>query len=226
MAVGTADTTRVDLAAARLLPAGRHGMSRDEVAASQVARLLRAMAEAVAEKGYAATTIADVVGGAGVSRKTFYAFFADKKACFLAAYDACAAVFEQRLMAAPGDGALREQLDAVAASYFAGLAEEPAFARTFIVEVLGAGPAALERRAAIHDRWARLLLALHDAARAQDPALPAVSLDVARAAIGAVNELGSEALRLGATDRLRDLAPLAASIHFALLTHDHGATTA
>ncbi len=219
MAVGSTHTP-VDLAAAHLLPAGRHALSRDEVAASQLARLVRAMAEAVAEKGYAATTVADVVARAGVSRKTFYEHFADKEACLLAAYDACAVVFEQRLVEAVGAGDLRTQLRALVAAYFDGLAEEPAFARTFIVEVLAAGPAALERRAAIHERWARLLLALHEAARAADPSLPAVPLAVARAAIGAVNELGAEELRRGVTD-LRHLTDVASSIHLALLTHAH-----
>jgi AcrR family transcriptional regulator len=42
------------------------------VLASQRGRMLGAMADAVASKGYAATTVADVVAGAGVSRKTFY----------------------------------------------------------------------------------------------------------------------------------------------------------
>ena len=46
------------------------------------------MAQVVSDKGYAATTVADVVERAGVSRRTFYEQFADKEACFLAAYDA------------------------------------------------------------------------------------------------------------------------------------------
>src|SRR2546430_485761 len=56
-------------------------------AASQRGRLVEAMAQVVAEKGYPATTVADVVERAGVSRRTFYEQFADKEACFLAAYD-------------------------------------------------------------------------------------------------------------------------------------------
>ena len=69
------------------LPSGRHGLARETVVASQRARLIDAMAQVVAEKGYAATTVADVVERAGVSRRTFYEQFADKEACFLAAYD-------------------------------------------------------------------------------------------------------------------------------------------
>ena len=72
----------------RRLPRGPHQLAREEVLASQRARMLEAMAHAVAAKGYAATTVADVVGGAGVSRKTFYEHFQDKEDCFLAAFDA------------------------------------------------------------------------------------------------------------------------------------------
>src|SRR5882724_3806888 len=64
------------------LPSGRHGLAREAVVASQRGRLLDAMAEVVAEKGYQATTVADVVERAGVSRRTFYEQFPDREACF------------------------------------------------------------------------------------------------------------------------------------------------
>ncbi|MEA2379823.1 MAG: hypothetical protein QOD13_3730 [Thermoleophilaceae bacterium] len=72
----------------RRLPRGTHGLDRDVVEASQRTRLLEAVGRAVAERGYAAATIDDVVRGAGVSKKTFYDHFADKQECFLAAYEA------------------------------------------------------------------------------------------------------------------------------------------
>ena len=71
----------------RQLPRGRHRLTREEVTASQRGRMLEAMAEAVAEKGYTHMAVADVVSGAGVSRETFYQHFADKEDCFLAAFD-------------------------------------------------------------------------------------------------------------------------------------------
>ena len=45
------------------------------------------MIEVVAERGYPETRVVDVIGVAGVSRKTFYELFASKEDCFLAAYD-------------------------------------------------------------------------------------------------------------------------------------------
>src|ERR1700677_3114544 len=62
-------------------------------------RLLVAIVDAVAERGYGATTIADIVALAKVSRRTFYEHFVDKEACFLQAYDAATAI----LLAAIGD---------------------------------------------------------------------------------------------------------------------------
>src|SRR5687767_6279952 len=70
-----------------VLPRSPHKTVREEVAASQRGRLLVAMSDVVGEKGYAAATVADVLAKAGVSRRTFYEHFADKEACFLAAYD-------------------------------------------------------------------------------------------------------------------------------------------
>ncbi|MGV9665942.1 TetR/AcrR family transcriptional regulator [Nocardia niigatensis] len=47
-------------------------------------RLLDAMADAVRERGYRDTTVADVVRLARTSRRTFYEHFADKQDCFVA----------------------------------------------------------------------------------------------------------------------------------------------
>src|SRR3954451_13636131 len=55
---------------------------------TQRARMLEATARAVASKGYAKTTVADIVALAGVSRTTFYDHFADKEECFLETYAA------------------------------------------------------------------------------------------------------------------------------------------
>ena len=79
-------------------PAARHPrLDRDVVEASQRTRLLEAVGRAVAERGYAAATIDDVVRGAGVSKKTFYEHFADKEDCFLAAYEAASEELFERV---------------------------------------------------------------------------------------------------------------------------------
>ena len=72
----------------RRLPGGRHGLSRDAVIANQRARIFAGLAAACAERGYGEVTVQEITERAGVSRRTFYDLFADKQACFLAAYDA------------------------------------------------------------------------------------------------------------------------------------------
>ena len=51
-------------------------------------RLLEGMAHSVATRGYADTTVADIVREAGVSKRTFYECFATKADCLIALYEA------------------------------------------------------------------------------------------------------------------------------------------
>ena len=73
--------------AAQTLPRGRHRLPREAVVQSQRERLLRAMAEVMADKGYARTSVADVLRVAHVSRETFYEQFASKEDCFMSAFE-------------------------------------------------------------------------------------------------------------------------------------------
>ncbi len=68
------------------LMAGRPAAAARPDAAEHRARLTGGLASAIAEKGYSAVTIADVVRLARVSKRTFYEHFGDKEACFLALY--------------------------------------------------------------------------------------------------------------------------------------------
>ena len=132
----------------RQLPKGRHGLSRAFIAHNQRERLLDAMANVVAEKGYAATRVGDITQYAGVSRKTFYELFSDKEDCFLAAYDAITALLMERMQQAlaSAEGSWEQQVRALVDAFLGFLAAEPAFARMCIVEVLGSGTAGLARR--------------------------------------------------------------------------------
>lgn len=78
------------------LPRGKHGLTREQVEASQYRRLCTAVLDAVGELGFAATTVADIVTRAQVARRTFYSVFGGKDECFAAAYDlAVGAALEQ-----------------------------------------------------------------------------------------------------------------------------------
>ncbi len=181
---------------AHRLPRGPHSLARAEVLASQRVRMLDAMAEAVAAKGYGAATVADVIETAGVSRKTFYEHFRDKEACFLDAYDAGVEVLMAAMRARGAE--IRPRIRA----YLETLAAEPAFARTFLIEIGAAGPRALARRQRVHEAFA---------------ALSGEADDLALAAVGATNEIVIRYVSEGRTAELPALEDTVVRIYAALL---------
>jgi AcrR family transcriptional regulator len=129
------------------LPRGRHGLTRAEVAADQRERIFHAMADAMAERGYAATPVAEIVKRAGVSRESFYQHFASKQDCFLAAYEWATDALRGSFAAGLGaDGSALERFDALLGRYLAALADDPRRARLFLVEAYAAGPEVMRRR--------------------------------------------------------------------------------
>lgn len=132
------------------LPPGRHGLPRDFVARNQRDRLTAGIIASVAELGFQETTISRIAAAAGVSRRTFYAYFDSKEEGFLAAYDRIAA----HLLAAAREAAAAESgwPAKVAARFRAALesfAANPALA-LFTLAVpprAGGEPAARYRRA-------------------------------------------------------------------------------
>ncbi|EWC59975.1 Transcriptional regulator, TetR family [Actinokineospora spheciospongiae] len=175
----------------RQLPRGRHGLSREDIAASQRGRLVAAILDVVAVKGYPATTVNDVVVRAEVSRRTFYEHFDGKEACFLAAFDA--AVLDVGV-------SLRSALDPVARddwqgrirlswrAFLAALAEHPAAAWSLYIETLCAGPALVERTTAVNRGFADIFRALHRRARAADPGVREVAPEVFDLYVGGTAE--------------------------------------
>src|SRR4051794_13425887 len=130
---------------ARALPKGRHNLPLQVVRASQRERLLEAMLASVAERGYAATTVPQVVADARVSRNAFYALFTDKTDCFIALCDELAADLLDYYPSRGGaDGvALRRGGPAHSLRWWW---ERPAFAPPYFAELPPAAPRAMERR--------------------------------------------------------------------------------
>lgn len=128
------------------LPRGRHGLSPSYVADNQRARILAGVAEVVADKGYVAMSVEDIVRRSGVSRRTFYDQFRDKRSAFFASFDA---INEQVLTATTAAFASTddwpEQVRRGLATLLGMLANEPAFARMAFLEMAMAGPDGLRR---------------------------------------------------------------------------------
>ena len=129
------------------LPRGRSRLPLPAVRASQRERLLRSVIAAVSESGYPAVTVADIVRRARVSRAAFYAHFADKEDCFLAATaegrDLMLAQVVSATRALPAEACDEEVLRVACRAYLAFLAGEPAFARVFYIQMPTAGPRAV-----------------------------------------------------------------------------------
>ncbi len=131
------------------LPRGRSRLPLSAVRASQRDWLRRSVIAAVSESGYPAVTVADIVRQARVSRAAFYAHFADKEDCFLAATaegrDLMIAQVVSATRALPAEACDEEVLRVACRAYLTFLAGEPAFARVFYIHMPTAGPRAVDR---------------------------------------------------------------------------------
>lgn len=195
-------------------PAGVRALPADLVSAVQGERLLAAMLRAVAELGHRAVTVQDVLDRAGVSRPTFYEHFENKEDCFLAAFDAAATRFCNRLEAAASEGGddWRDRLRMGMEELLRFIAAEPDAARTLIVEARGAGAAALLRRDELLDRLAGWIDAQVREALPEPP-----SPIAAAGVVGGIEALLFSRLNKGATDDLEALLP--SLMYFAVLSY-------
>jgi AcrR family transcriptional regulator len=186
------------------LPRGRHKLSRSTVMANQRERLLAAATEALAEHGYSALTVDQVIEGAGVSRATFYQQFADKHECVLAAHEEA---FER----------LRETIAAACVgqdSWAGGVAAGVAAAVDFAVEspnqaslVTETYPAASDPVLARHGLTTHEFLAGLLRTGPEGNAAPPPSELTERAVIGATVSVIGGRLMSGEADRLEELKP-------------------
>src|SRR4051794_30608075 len=196
------------------------GTPRKEVEANQRQRLYGAMAASVAERGYVATTVNDLVEISGVSSRTFYDLFPDKKACFLATLEAMIeAATAYALQSAgeklqnpepagghlppgPGETGNWEQQARFGFDAFAGMvAAQPAAARLAFLEAHPAGPGAvtlIENATAGFEWLARQTLE-------QSPERAGMPAEMIAAHIGAQQEITRTRLRRREEAQLPDL---------------------
>jgi AcrR family transcriptional regulator len=128
------------------LRGGNHGLTPEQVAESQRARILTAMRELVATHGYRDVPVASVINHAGVSRKTFYELYATKDDCLFAIYDDAAQALRGTVQAAYQRGVTpQERLDAIVDLVLQWVDDEPQLARLCMVEVPSSGVAGQRR---------------------------------------------------------------------------------
>jgi AcrR family transcriptional regulator len=178
-------------------------LERERVAEIQRVRMLGAMVDLTRERGAERVTVAHVVSRAGVSRRTFYEIFTDREACLLAALDEAI----ERISAAVVPAYRRERgwLERIRAGLTAMLAffdEQPGMAALCVVDALGAGPEALERRARVLDA----LVSAVDRGRREATATAGLNRVTAEGVVGAV--LGVLHTRLRGGVDTKPLLPL------------------
>ena len=216
-----ARTARPRRTAQKLPRGGRHALTQEAVAASQRARMLQAIVKVVADKGYAGTTVADIIALAGVSRRTFYEHFRTIEDCFLAAYDEglqeLLAAVQAALVGLPRDDWHARSRAAIDAYLHTLSAAPPGAAWAYSIEVLGAGRKALARRAAILAQWVAQWRALQQTRSASDPAIRPVDDGALLALVGGIEELVRECLRTRGAKHLPSLAGVATELAWRVL---------
>jgi AcrR family transcriptional regulator len=166
-------------------------------------RVLRALAATIAEKGYAATTVAEVIERASTSYRVFYGHFEGKEEAFLAALDSGSAQMLASVL--PAFHRARSWPESVRAAYeamFAFAMEEPEYTRLGAVEMYTAGRAALRRRDSVMDGLEALLTPGYQLA----PETPPIAAEATGGAIHAL--IHDQVTSKGATS-LPELAPTA-----------------
>lgn len=194
---------RADELRSRRLPPGP-GLAREVVDQNQRERLLAALVAVVAERGYRDTTVADLLELSGVSRSAFYRLFADKRECFLEAFDGVvAAAAGDVARAYSGDGPWDERLRAALDAFAAFVVAQPAAARIAFVEYYAVGSEAMDRAEDATTGFQELILD----GFAQVPERAGVPPLVVRGFIGGIRKIAHSRLRRGQADELPELMP-------------------
>jgi len=183
----------------RRLPRGRHALAPEEVAADQRRRLVEAMPRVVAESGYEAMSVADIVKAAAVSRTVFYANFGSKEECFAAAHEVC----HERLLAVLEERCERgmsteERVETALGAGLAMLAAEPEVTRLLFVEAPGAGRDIALR----HHEWLRRYGTLLRSAVPEAAEKSSLAVEIDQVVVGGIaTRIAGETLH----GRVRDL---------------------
>jgi AcrR family transcriptional regulator len=193
-----------------VVPRGRHAPPLEVRLTVQRRRLFEAAATVFAKRGFADATAEAISREAGMSKATFYEHFANKEEAILALFDE-AATEVMRQMALASEQPTEtypEHLGQGTRAFLRTLAEWPDAAQTLLVEIIGAGPRATERRDAILDAFAD---AIYRDNQRTAPAYGApcfASRDDAFACVGAIVELASRQLRTRNPADIRELEPV------------------
>jgi AcrR family transcriptional regulator len=187
------------------------GVSPADVELNHRERLYGAMVAVSAEKGYAETTVSGLIRVAGVSRTTFYKYFGDKEACFLATLEALiagvVAITGSRLR---GDEDWQGRAEQGIATFMQLLVTQPDAARLCVVEADAAGP----RARAVVDRAVKQFEAMVGSVFEQLPEQRGMPPEMVRAMVGAVRKIMQTRLHRRTEGELLEMVPALVELAF------------
>jgi len=186
------------------LPAGRHGLPREFIVQNQRERIVTALVDTVAERGYNATTVANITKAASVSRRTFYEHFADKEACFLAAYEMVADhIRDSMQVAAEAFEDWPQKVRAALGTMLRFLAGEPDLARVCMIEPVAAGGEIAAKHRASMQGFVEILKAGRPEHNGERPLPEATEATL----VGGIVSLIVREINAGRTEQLEQLLP-------------------
>lgn len=194
---------------------------RAEHGDAERAQLIAGMAQALRAQPLTDVTPQDVATAAGLPRAVFFQHFPDVAACYLATYEASAALLRAETTTAVLEGAGKPYDERIALgvrAYLETLASEPGLARAFLRDVQAAGPEALRRRRRVNEGFAAMIQALAEQHADELPDGYAVHPEMARELVEALEELTLLSIdgdRIADLPRLTDTATR--MIHAALV---------
>jgi AcrR family transcriptional regulator len=178
------------------------GVPREEVIRNQRERLFGAVVAVVSEKGYEATTVADVIKLCGVSRSDFYKHFANKAECLVAAAEALLESTLEALREAGGSGA-DDDPQAIFERFIGLVTSQPAAARVCFVEL----HAVDERGEEVADRGFEALAEMVGEVSERLPGQERMSPELVRVLIGGLRKVIHTRLYRGQEGELESVAP-------------------
>lgn len=186
----SAGTPSARFAYRKLTPCGT-GLTPEEIATNQRARMYAAMIDTVAERGYAGTSIGRLRTLASVSMDAIYREFHSKEGYFLATFDVIVLRAVERVTEAyRGEQDWTRQLHAAFRAFASEVVDQPRAARFALIETLGAGPKALAHM----ERGTREFENMIQAAFARAPDGVTVPPVVVRGIVGGISRVTRQLL--------------------------------
>jgi AcrR family transcriptional regulator len=183
-------------------------------------RLLDGLAVSIGERGYRATTVADVVRHARTSKRTFYDHFAGKEQCFLEVLHADVVKLADEIQAAVDpDADWQRQIQQAVGAYVGHIEARPALTLSWIRELPSLGAAARPVQRHGLALLTSLLIDLSSGPGFRHAGLPPLTRPLAVILLGGLRELTALAVEDG--EDVRGIAEPAVQASVALLGSGH-----